>query len=55
MNGTLVMIGGWQNNRPSPMHPVYRIVENIKEELDVPEEWFFDKEENKLYYIPPPV
>ncbi len=53
MNGTLDMIGGWQNNRPSPMHPVYRMVENIKEELDVPEEWFFDKEENKLYYIPP--
>ncbi|TAD81211.1 MAG: hypothetical protein EAY75_18060 [Bacteroidetes bacterium] len=26
--------GGWKNNRPSPMHKVYRMVENILEELD---------------------
>ncbi|MFN5423703.1 MAG: right-handed parallel beta-helix repeat-containing protein [bacterium] len=48
----LELEGGWQNNRPSPMHPVFRIAENIFEELDAPGEWFFDKTEKKLYYIP---
>lgn len=52
-DSTLIMEGGWQNNRPSKMHSVYRIVENIKEELDAPEEWYFDNAEKRLYYIPP--
>jgi len=46
------MIGGWQNNRPSKPHPLFRYVENIKEELDAPGEWFFDEKERMLYYIP---
>ena len=49
---TLNLEGGWQNNRPSEMHPVYRIVENIREELDVPGEWFYDRNKKKLYYMP---
>lgn len=53
-DGSLQMEGGWQNNRPSPMHLLYRMVENVKEELDAPGEWFFDKAENKLYFIPFP-
>lgn len=53
-DGTLNYEGGWQNNRPSPMHPVYRIVENIFEELDAPGEWFFDASKHLLYYIPEP-
>lgn len=53
-DGTLNYEGGWQNNRPSPMHPVYRIVENIFEELDAPGEWFFNAAKRKLYYIPEP-
>lgn len=28
-DGSLAMIGGWQNNRPSKMHPVYRMIENV--------------------------
>ena len=44
--------GGWQNNRPSSMHPVYRIIENVFEELDQPGEWFFDRTERLLYYYP---
>ena len=51
-NHELELEGGWQNNRPSPMHPVFRMVENIFEELDAPGEWYFNKKENKLYYIP---
>lgn len=51
-DGSLDMEGGWQNNRPSAMHKLYRMVENIKEELDVPEEWYFDMQERKLYYFP---
>lgn len=48
----LELEGGWQNNRPSPMHPVFRIAENIVEELDAPGEWYFEQKEKKLYYIP---
>lgn len=53
-DGNLLLMGGWQNNRPSNMHPVFRMVENIKEELDVPGEWFYEKAEKKLYYMPEP-
>lgn len=51
-DGTLNYEGGWQNNRPSPMHPVYRMVENIFEELDAPGEWFYNTKEQKLFYMP---
>ena len=51
-DSTLIYEGGWQNNRPSRMHPVYRMVENIFEELDATEEWFFDATRQKLYYMP---
>jgi hypothetical protein len=51
-DGTLDMEGGWQNNRPSKMHPRYRMVENVFEELDAPGEWYFNKKENVLYYYP---
>lgn len=51
-DGSLMEEGGWQNNRPSPKHPVFRIVENIFEELDTPGEWYFNKEESQLYYMP---
>lgn len=44
--------GGWQNNRLMGMHPERRFVENIFEELDVPEEWFFDRKTNTLYFYP---
>jgi hypothetical protein len=52
--GTLNYEGGWQNNRPSEMHPVYRMVENIFEELDVPGEWYYSRKEQKLYFMPEP-
>jgi hypothetical protein len=41
-DGTVTFEGGWQNNRPSPMHGQFRFVENIFEELDAPGEWFLD-------------
>lgn len=53
-DGTLQMEGGWQNNRQSAMHSTYRMVENIREELDAPGEWFYDDREQKIYYIPTP-
>jgi len=46
--------GGFQNNRLSRMHPSLRFVENIREELDAPGEWFLDKQQKKLYYYPLP-
>lgn len=49
-NGTaLLMEGGWQNNRPSAMHKDYRFIENVKEELDTLNEWYYDKSEQQLY------
>ena len=51
--GRLILEGGWQNNRPAKMHNKYRFVENIREELDVPGEWWFDRAERLLYYYPP--
>lgn len=45
--------GGWQNNRPSPLHPKQRFVENIFEELDAPGEWFYDHTTQLLYLYPP--
>lgn len=48
----LMYEGGWQNNRPLHMHPKYRFVENIVEELDVPGEWFYDRNTHILSLIP---
>lgn len=53
-NNALIYEGGWQNNRQMGMHPRYRFVENIKEELDAPGEWFHDLTEETIYLIPPP-
>ena len=41
-DGNLTLEGGQQNNRPSPMHETFRFVENIFEELDYTNEWYFD-------------
>ena len=52
IHNKLELEGGWQNNRPSEMHPVFRMVENIFEELDAPGEWFLNEKNHKLYYYP---
>lgn len=51
--GKVVLEGGWQNNRKMGMHQKYRFVENIFEELDTVNEWFYDKKAKILYYYPP--
>ncbi len=51
-NGDVTYIGGWQNNRQMGMHPEYRFVENIFEELDAPGEWFHNEKTSTLYYYP---
>lgn len=51
-DGSLSYEGGWQNNRPSRMHPQFRFVENIREELDASGEWFHDAPDQILYFIP---
>jgi hypothetical protein len=50
--GEVTYEGGWQNNRQLGMHPEYRMVENIFEELDAPGEWFHNAKTNTLYYMP---
>lgn len=52
-DGSLDLEGGWQNNRPSPMHPTYRFVENVFEELDAAGEWYHDPATATLYCFPP--
>jgi hypothetical protein len=52
--GNVTYEGGWQNNRRMGMHPKYRMVENIFEELDAPGEWFHDAKTGTLYFYPPP-
>ncbi len=52
--GRLTYEGGWQNNRPAPMHSQFRYVENIFEELDAPGEWFLNAKTHVLYFYPPP-
>ena len=50
--GKVSLKGGHQNNRPSPMHQEYRMVENVFEELDAPGEWYFDPFSATLYVYP---
>ncbi len=50
--GEVTYEGGWQNNRQMGMHPEFRMVENIFEELDAPGEWFHDANTRTLYYMP---
>ncbi len=53
-DGGLDLEGGWQNNRPGPMHGKFRFVENVREELDAPGEWFHDAKAGVLYCLPEP-
>ncbi len=51
-DGEVEYEGGWQNNRQMGMHPEFRMVENIFEELDAPGEWFHNTKTNTLYFNP---
>ena len=51
-SGALLTTWVGDNNRGSSMHPDYRMVENIFEELDYPGEWFYDSSDGLLYYYP---
>lgn len=46
---SLKMEGGYQNNRQMGMHDKYRFIENVFEELDTADEWYFNKKEKMLY------
>lgn len=50
--GEAILEGGWQNNRQMGLHAEHRFVENVREELDAPREWYFDAAEQTLYYQP---
>src|SRR5260370_16891198 len=52
-DGNVLYEGGWQNNRPKPMHAQYRFVENVFEELDARSEWYLDRANSVLYFYPP--
>lgn len=48
----LILEGGWQNNRQMGMHKDFKFIENIKEELSEPGEWYFSTKEERAYVIP---
>ena len=50
-NGNLTYIGGWQNNRQMGMHSDFKYIENVREEMTEPGEWYFDKENKRAYII----
>ena len=50
-NGNLTYIGGWQNNRQMGMHSDFKYIENLREEMTLPGEWYFDKENKRAYAI----
>jgi len=50
--GELILEGGWQNNRQMGMHRDFRYVENVREEMTEPGEWFFDRVNGYVYVIP---
>ena len=52
-SSTVTYEGGWMNNRGGNIHPSYRMVENIFEELDAENEWFLNRNTRTLYYYPP--
>lgn len=51
--GAVTLEGGWQNNRGAAEHKTIRFVENIREELDAPGEWFLDVANRTLLFHPP--
>lgn len=51
--GQPILEGGWQNNRRSGMHEKYRYTENVFEELDTVNEWYYNKKTKILYFFPP--
>ena len=50
-NGELTYIGGWQNNRQMGMHSDFKYIENVREEMTLPGEWYFDKENKRVYVM----
>jgi hypothetical protein len=53
-DGSAILSGGYQNNRPSRPHPEFRMVENVFEELDSIGEWYLDREKSLLYFYADP-
>jgi hypothetical protein len=51
-NGALIFGPETGNGRPSLPHERFRFVENIREELDAPREWYYDSRARWLYYYP---
>lgn len=47
-DGSLSLSGGWQNNRQMGMHDEYRYAENIREEMTLPGEWYFDSKNLRI-------
>ena len=54
IHGQLMVVGGWQNNRPIGNIPNTGIVENFRCYIQHPGEWSLEHHSRTLYYWPPP-
>jgi hypothetical protein len=52
-NHQLTLNGPFANGRPDVLLPGSQVVENIFDELDAENEWYFDRPNNVLYFMPP--
>jgi hypothetical protein len=52
-NHNLVLDGPFANARPDVLKSGTQVVENILDELDAPNEWYFDRPNGVLYFMPP--
>ena len=53
INGRLMVVGGWQNNRPVGNMPNTGVLENFRCYLQHPGEWCLEHHSRTLYYWPP--
>ncbi|MGC9260357.1 MAG: right-handed parallel beta-helix repeat-containing protein [Phycisphaerae bacterium] len=53
INGQLMLVGGWQTNRPVGNLPTTGYFENFRCYLTKPGEWYLDRTSSTLYFYPP--
>lgn len=53
INGRLMLVGGWQTNRPVGKLPSIGYFENFRCYLTRPGEWYLDRKSSTLYFYPP--
>jgi hypothetical protein len=53
IHGRLMLVGGWQTNRPMGAMPHLGYLANFRSFLTMPGEWYLDSRTSRLYFYPP--